>query len=199
MNEKKNGDITDSKDIIVIDRILNKGEKQLFSELIEKYKSLVFNLALRMTKNYSESEELTQEIFVKVYSKLEDYKVRYKFRDWLYAIASNTITDRLRKRKFAFFSIDKPIKTEKKDVYFDFVDIKQTDPEAGLLEKEEKDKILNLVSGLPVNYKAVIVLRYFEKLSYEEIAKISKLSLGTVKTRLHRAQKMLQKKIKLNK
>jgi RNA polymerase sigma-70 factor (ECF subfamily) len=198
MNVKKNGDIK-SADLILIDRILNDGETEVFADLINKYKSAMFNLALRMTKNYSEAEDVTQEIFVKVYAKLADYKVRYKFRDWLYAIATNAINDRLRKRKFSFFSIDKPVQTEEKEIAVDFIDNKTVNPEDELIQQEEKQKITKVMVDLPVKYRNVIVLRYLEKMSYEEIASVTRLSIGTVKTRLHRGQRILYKKLNAQK
>jgi RNA polymerase sigma-70 factor (ECF subfamily) len=180
-----------AEDIIIIKKILNGNDVNLFKKLIEKYKGLIFSLALKMTGNYSEAEDLTQEIFVKAYSKLSDFKVKYQFKDWLYKIAYNNITDKLRKRKFSFFSIDRHIQTEENEFLIEILDTKEIDPEQKMLKKEREKQLYKTILALPIKHKTLLILRYLENLTYEEISKITGLTLNTIKIRIHRAQKKL--------
>jgi len=195
MNIENNNET--EKDIILIQKIVHNKEIDLFKNLIEKYKSLVFNLSLKMIGNYNDANDITQEVFIKVYTKLKDYKIKYNFKDWLYSICLNTIKDRLRKRKFSFLSLDRHIQTDNGDFFFDIPDTDEYgNPEKNLFKKEQSKYLYKAILSLSTKYKTVIILKYIENLPLEKISEITKLSLPALKTRLFRAQKILYKKLK---
>lgn len=185
----------DNNDLIHIRKTLD-GDKKAFTNLIDKYKQLVFGLAMKMLQDGFESEDICQEVFLRVYKKLDQFKVKYQFRDWLYAISVNIITDKLRKKKFSLLSLNKSNINEDEDQReLDIADHTQN-PETIVIDKERRDEVIKHINSLPLKYKMVMVLRYMESLSYQEISQATHLPLGTVKTFLFRAQKILLKKMK---
>lgn len=186
----------DEEDLTIIKEVLN-GNTESFARIIDKYKDDVFTLAVRMTGDTAEAEDISQETFIKAYKKLKSFNPRWKFKNWLYTIATNLARDKLRKKKFAFSSLDHMTTTEEGEELSQEPSNDSYDPKNILIEKEQKERIIRAVNSLPEKYHRVIVLRYMENLSYEEISQIMKCPLGTVKTLLFRAQKMLSEKLKL--
>jgi RNA polymerase sigma factor (sigma-70 family) len=160
------------------------GEQEAFSVLVERYKEAVHNLAYRMLGNLSEVEDVTQEAFVRAYMQLGTYKPTHKFSTWLLSIASHLAIDQLRRRRFLANSLE--------DVPFleRIIDL-GSNPEQSALDGEQQDEIQRYLQRLPAKYRAVIVLRYWYDLSYEEIAGALKLTPALVKARLHRARELL--------
>ena len=183
MNEKE--------DIILVKETLN-GNLGSFGELVKKYQNQIFNLVYRLTTNYAETEDISQDIFLHVYKNLNKLKGEIRFKSWLYKIALNITKNKLRRRKFAFFSLDKPIQTEEGEMVHEVASNGQT-PETILLEKEAERNLRQMLKHLPLKYRTVFVLRYLQDLSYEEISKIARMSLGTIKSRLFLAHKILSR------
>lgn len=172
------------------------GDKKAFAYLVDQYKQLVFALAMKMLADSSEAEDICQEVFLRVYKKLNQFKVKYRFKDWLYAVAVNVITDKLRRKKILLVSLDKGSISEDGDVSELSVPDHTQNPELISINKERKDEIVKCINSLPVKYKLVVVLRYIDSLSYQEIAQAMSIPLGTVKTFIYRAQKIISKKMK---
>jgi RNA polymerase sigma-70 factor (ECF subfamily) len=168
-----------------------EGSEEAFSELLGFYLKPVFNFVFRMAGNAKDAEDITQEVFIKLWKNLKKYEPGKNFKAWLFSIARNTAIDWLRKRKNISFSEFED--EEGENQLFNLV------PDAGpwpdeLAVKAENSKIMDeMVGKLPVIYKEVIVLRYKNQFTFEEIGKITKRPLNTVKSQHQRALNSLRK------
>lgn len=171
-------------------KLSQEGNEEAFAMLVKKYKKKVFNLALSLTKNEDVADDLGQEAFIRAYFGLPKFKFKSEFGTWLYRITINVIKDHLRKMK----RISKlPIQDLKENPFLQEDAVERREQEK---VKEMKRKFVhNFIKALPEKYQIILSLRDIHGLSYEEIAKILKISPGTVDSRLHRARKMLRKKI----
>ena len=178
-------------DVELVELVL-AGEQDAFEVLVERYKDAVQNLAYRMLGNMTEAEDVTQEVFVRAYTQLATYKPAHKFSTWLLSIASHLAIDQLRRRRFLALPLE--------DVPFlEWIADLGTGPEQSALQGEQHDEIQAYLQRLPSKYRAVILLRYWYDLSYEEIATALHLTPALVKARLHRARELLARYIKDNK
>jgi RNA polymerase sigma-70 factor (ECF subfamily) len=164
--------------------LILKGDQEVFSTLVERYKDAVQNLAYRMLGNATEAEDITQETFVRAYTQLATYKSVHKFSTWLLSIASHLAIDQLRRRRFLALPLE--------DVPFlEWIVDVGISPEQSALQGEQQDEIQSYLERLPGKYRAVIILRYWYDFSYDEIATALKLTPPLVKARLHRARELL--------
>lgn len=167
------------------------GQQDAFAFLVERYKDAVQNLAYRMLSNVTEAEDVTQEVFVRAYTQLATYKPAHKFSTWLLSIASHLAIDQLRRRRFLALPLE--------DVPFlEWITDLGAGPEQAALNGEQQDEIQAYLDRLHSKYRAVIVLRYWYDLSYEEIATALNLTPALVKARLHRARELLARAMKEN-
>jgi RNA polymerase sigma-70 factor (ECF subfamily) len=167
-----------------------KGDEEAFGVLVKKYKTKVFNLAYSFTRDRETADDLAQEVFIKVYYALERFKFKSGFGTWLYRIAINHFKDHIRKhgkeRHISFEELGRePSLSE------DEIKKKESAQEAA----DRKKLLYQALRSLPEKHQIILTLRDIQGHSYEEIAGILKLSAGTVDSRLHRARKMLRKKI----
>jgi RNA polymerase sigma-70 factor (ECF subfamily) len=177
-------------DAAIVEKVL-AGDADAFATLVERYKDAVQNLAYPMLGNVTEAEDVTQEVFVRAYTQLATYKPAHKFSTWLLSIASHLSIDQLRRRRFLALPLE--------DVPFlEWITDLGTGPEQSALEGEQHDEIQRYLQRLPGKYRAVIVLRYWYDLSYEEIAQMLRLTPALVKARLHRARELLARAMKDN-
>lgn len=172
------------------------GDETAFAEIVSRYRNPLTNFLYRMLNDYEEAVDLAQETFVRVYFAIERYHTEYAFSTYIYRIASNLAISEIRKRKrrklislTGFFSF------EGEDVDFHPPD-KRPLPETDVLSDEEKSVIARAIATLPEKYRAPIVLRDVEGRSYDEIAQILELGLGTTKSRINRARGLLKEKLK---
>ncbi|MGC8874162.1 MAG: RNA polymerase sigma factor [Chloroflexia bacterium] len=163
-----------------------QGDQEAFAQLVQRYQRQVYNLAYRMLGNVQDAEDVAQETFLRAYRALDAFEIGKKFSCWLLSIASNLCIDLLRRRKFAWLSLQ--------DVSYRTA-AAQEEPVGSALRREQAHEVQRLLSRLPEKYRVVVVLRYWYDLSYEEIVEVTGLSLNTVKTRLHRARAMLARAI----
>jgi RNA polymerase sigma-70 factor, ECF subfamily len=161
-----------------------RGDQQAFAGLVTAYQVPVFNLALRMLGSPAEAEDAAQETFLRAYTKLETYDATRKFSSWLLSIASHYCVDKLRRREYKTTSVEEV-------EAWHWVPDETPRPEEQLLDKEQLRHIQRLLAQLPADYRLVIVLRYWQDLSYEEIAEMTHTTESAVKSRLHRARQML--------
>jgi RNA polymerase sigma-70 factor (ECF subfamily) len=167
-----------------------QGDEEAFGVLVKKYKKKVFNLAYSFTRDRETADDLAQEVFIKVYYALEKFKFQSGFGTWLYRIAANHFKDYLRKHaKERHLSID--ALGREPSLPDDEVEKKERAQEAA----DRKKLLYQALQSLPEKHQVILTLRDMQGHSYEEIADILKLSAGTVDSRLHRARKMLRKKI----
>jgi RNA polymerase sigma-70 factor (ECF subfamily) len=184
-----------NRDNLLIEQCL-KGQQSSFSELIDKYKNLVFNLAYRMTYNLQDAEDISQEVFIRVYKSLYNFNPNYKFSTWLYQMTLNICRDRFRKGKIPSVSLDAPLKEDDQKDFSSIIPNNQNNPEDIIMGVEQTNFINDLITSLSLKYREVIILRHLRDLSYEEMSKILNISLGSVKTRLFRAREKLREILK---
>ena len=177
-------------DRVLVSRIL-EGDRDRFTELVKRYEKRVVNYVYRITHRYEEAHDLAQEIFVKVFVALDRYDSKYQFSTWLFRIAQNTAIDALRKKSIVEVPIAKPASADDDIKDREFPD-PGVSPYRALKNKQLAAAIDRAVVDLPPDYRELIRLRHFAELSYEEIASMKKLPLGTVKNKLFRARNMLK-------
>ncbi len=171
------------------------GDARAYDQLMSLYHDAVFNIILRMVHNRQEAEDLTQETFIKAYHSIGSFNEDYAFSTWLFKIATNHCIDFFRKRKLVTFSMDEPIKYKDEEISFEYA-TKDPDVEKSMVANEKSRIIRQAIEKLPDKYRMAIILRHHEEKSYEEIAEILDLPLGTVKARIFRAREMLKKILK---
>lgn len=166
-----------------------RGREDGFEELVRRYQRPITSYVFRMLNNYDASLDVTQEVFIKVYNSLERYSSDYKFSTWLYRIAHNAAIDHMRRNSMAKQSIE----TENADGAYQLqLESPSPTPEQEQERSEWRTEIESVVKCLPSAYRELILLRHAQDLSYDEIAEISGLPLGTVKNRLFRAREMMR-------
>jgi RNA polymerase sigma-70 factor (ECF subfamily) len=167
------------------------GDGVCFDQLVERYHRQIANFVFRMVGNYETALDLTQEVFIKVYSSLGRYNPEFKFSTWIYKIASNTAIDYLRKQSV---SVSPLYMVSGDDEEFELpIPAKGPNPERALERTERSAQIEEAISKLPPRYRELIVLRHVSELSYDEIAEVTALPLGTVKNRIFRAREAMRK------
>ena len=165
------------------------GREDGFEELVRRYQRPITAYVYRMLNNYDASLDVTQEVFIKVYNSLERYSSDYKFSTWLYRIAHNAAIDFMRKNSVSQQSIE----AENSDGTYQLqIESPNPSPEQEREQSEWRREIESVVKCLPTVYRELILLRHAQDLSYDEIAEITNLPLGTVKNRLFRAREMMR-------
>jgi len=165
------------------------GREDGFEELVRRYQRPITAYVYRMLNNYDASLDVTQEVFIKVYNSLRRYSSEYKFSTWLYRIAHNAAIDYMRKNSVVRQSIE----AENADGSFQLqIESPNPSPEQERERAEWRREIESVVKCLPTVYRELILLRHGQDLSYDEIAEITNLPLGTVKNRLFRAREMMR-------
>jgi RNA polymerase sigma-70 factor (ECF subfamily) len=147
-----------------------------------------------MVGNRDDALDLSQEIFVKVFQALDRYNPEFKFSTWLFRIAGNAAIDHLRKRRLRTIPLE-PSDSEGQRVSSPEYRNLGPDPYATLRNAERGDAIASAIQSLPQEFRELIALRHFTGLSYEEIAEIKGMPLGTVKNKLFRARAVLKERL----
>jgi RNA polymerase sigma factor (sigma-70 family) len=164
------------------------GETRLFGELVQRYQDPVFGMALRFLGCRGEAEDAAQEAFLRAYRGLDGFKGDAKFSTWLYRITYNLCTDWVRRNRRAG---GRAVAIEEAGEVAD----RRVNLEEGILESETRDNVRRALDGLDERYRGVVVLLYYQKMSYEQIAAVLDLPLKTVETRLYRARKLLRESL----
>ena len=175
--------------------LCQSGNNEAFSFLVEKYKNLVYKLALRMTGNYHDSEDIAQESFLRAYRSLHQYNPKYSFSSWLYQITLNIIRDRMRKKDYAIpFSASHPEQDpeETANPVFPGDDALTINPEERQIQQENINNLQSAINILPLPHREIIILRHIQNLSYYEIGRVLNIPVNSVKVRLHRARIQLK-------
>jgi RNA polymerase sigma-70 factor (ECF subfamily) len=158
------------------------GETESFGELVERYKNLVYSIILRQTKDPEEANDLSQDVFLKVYRNLDKYSREFKFSTWIMRITGNHIIDVYRKKKFETVTFDEYSESGESEM----------SPETEYIRREQQARIGKIVAGLPEMYKVPVVLYHRDGLSYNEIAEKIGEPLSKIKNRIFRGRKMLK-------
>lgn len=174
--------MTDEEDLI---ERAKDGDVTAFEKLIYNHQTKIYNFALSLCKDDETAKDITQSAFLKAFLSIKEFKGKSSFSTWLYRIIYNTFQDELRKsyRKF-----ETPLDYEK--------DLSFKPPDEDIDRSNLKDAILKSIKKLPPDLSTIIVLRDVQGFSYEEIANIMRIRLGTVKSRIARARKCLREILK---
>lgn len=175
-------------------KAINNNDQKAYGELMDKYRMAIFHMMLKMVYNRDDADDLTSEAFAKAFKKLESYTPDYAFSTWLFKIASNNCIDYIRKKKLNLLSLDEsnnPSDDSGSTSYAQRIKSNTLDPEEKYISGQRVDLIRKVLSQLNQKYRLMIELRYFEELSYEEIASELDIPLGTVKAQLFRAKEIL--------
>jgi len=175
----------------IISRVL-QGQQNAYAELVNRYQGYVFTLVLRMIKSREDAEEVAQDVFVKAYRSLADFRGESKFTTWLYTIANTTSITFLRKKKLDVHSLDN-------EKVFEVADSKDSGFRANLVEQKSRVNMVNeAIAMLSPDDAEIITLFYKAEQNLEEISRILRLETNTVKVRLHRARTRLKEKMEKN-
>ncbi|WP_298615845.1 sigma-70 family RNA polymerase sigma factor [uncultured Thermosynechococcus sp.] len=168
-------------------------DRAAFTELLRRYQSHVERIIYHLAPDWEDRADLVQEVWIRVYRNIHKLQDASKFRGWLSRIATNLFYDELRKRKRHQppLSLDAPLKTQEGEMNWELA-TSDTSPDDRLRTDEFYDQLRRAIANLPEAFRTTIVLREIEGLSYEEIAQITGVSLGTVKSRIARARQRLQ-------
>lgn len=162
------------------------GDKQAYAHIINKYKNQLYATILRMTKNPQDAQDLVQEAFIKVYRNLDKYDASGSFSGWLYRVAINHCMDEFRKKSNTTIHVE----VDETKV------VNREHPEVVFLKKEKSRQLERLISTLPEDERLIILLRYVNEISYEEIGEVMDVPLSTVRNKLHRAKIKMRETVK---
>ena len=171
----------DNADLFYIQQI-KAGNTQAFAPIVHKYQSIVLTIIIKIVENREDAEDIAQEVFIKVFKSLGQFKEEAAFSTWLYRIAYNTTLSELRKRKFTFVSVDDGLLAVDEPM-------QNEDEEQNL--KEQLQYLDKALKKLAPDEAFLIALYYMDKQSVENISQISNLSVSNVKVKLHRIRKKL--------
>lgn len=167
------------------------GNQQAYAQLMDRYRNSIFHMMLKMVNNREDADDLTIEAFGKAFNKLHSYAPNYAFSTWLFKIAINNCIDHIRKKRIKFLSIDDPIEHNSENDYSNNIRSGALNPEQSMVRDQRLHLMRNVLTKLSDKYRLMIEMRYFEELSYDEIATELEIPLGTVKAQLFRAKEIL--------
>jgi RNA polymerase sigma factor (sigma-70 family) len=178
-------------DVKLVKRAVEERDQAAYAELLDRYKESVFYLLNKMVNNRDDAEDLTIEAFGKAFKNIEQYTPNFAFSTWLFRIATNNCIDYIRKKRMITVSLDKTFTGDDGGEMTMDVRSNTLDPEENLIRKQKNILMQSLVTKLKPRYRTLVEMRYFQELSYEEIAEKLDLPIGTVKAQLFRSREFL--------
>ena len=172
-----------------------EGDEKAYEKLANKYHNALYYHLLKLVKDRDILEDLIQEVLAKAFSNINSYNSDYAFSTWLYRIATNHAIDYLRKKKLKTLSLDEPVQTNEGEMAIDVPDTTY-EADKAVMRRQRKNIIRDAINNLPEKYRTVIEMRHIEEKSYQEIAELLDLPLGTVKAHIFRARELLYKYLK---
>lgn len=184
------------KDYQLVRKAADEGDQKAYAELMSRYKDSIYYMLLKMVNNRDDAEDLTIEAFGKAFRNIRQYTPDYAFSTWLFKIATNNCIDFIRKKRKQMLSIDRGFENE--DGQEVSLEIKSDGPSPDdvMIKKQKVMMMKDVVDKLKPRYRRLVEMRYYQELSYEEIAVELDLPLGTVKAQLFRAREFLYQIIK---
>jgi RNA polymerase sigma factor (sigma-70 family) len=179
------------EDFNLIDKAVNEKDQQAFAALMKRYKKAVYFMILKMIRDADDAEDLTMEAFAKAFKNLHKFKKDYTFSTWLFRIATNNTIDFIRKKKLKTMSLNTTMSDDSGNAVNIDVEDDDNNPQDEFIRSQRIEMVRFFVDKLPAKYRKLVQLRYFDELSYEEIAKELEKPLGTVKAQLHRSRELL--------
>lgn len=174
------------KDFKLVEEALN-GDEKAYAKLMGNYRNAVYYTILKMVRNVDDAEDLTIEVFGKAFKNIKKFKKTYSFSTWIFRIATNHCIDFLRKKKLNTLSIN----VNQKNKSSIQIETQEPNPQDLAIKAQRIRIVREFVELLPKKYKRLVKLRYFDELSYDEIAKKTESPLGTIKAQLYRAKELL--------
>jgi len=172
-----------------------RGDLAAFNDLVRKYEKQVYNFAYRLTGNYDDANDVAQDAFLRVFNAIGTFRGDASFSTWLFRITTNVFLDeRKRAKAHPHTSLDEYLELDESSVARQIEDPSPT-PEAVLEQSERALLLQQAIGGLPEYQRAMVTLYHGQQKSYEEIAEIMDLPIGTVKSRLNRARLALKEKL----
>ena len=194
--EDKNLSDRAKRDLDLVDSALS-GSQRAYTQLLSAYRENIYFMMFKMVNNRDDAEDLTIEAFGKAFKRLDQYRPDFAFSTWLFKIASNNCIDFLRKKKKAtLVSLDQGYSNEDGDESAIDIEEDNLNPEQAFMKEQRKEEMHKIVDQLKPKYKQLVELRYFNEMSYEEIADELSLPLGTVKAQLFRARDLMYEILK---
>ena len=188
------------KESVALDR--EKGDAagvESFDAIFERYKSLVFNLTMRILGDREEAMDVSQEVFFAVYRKIHRFRGESSLKTWIYRIAINRASNRCRwwnrLRRRGTVSLDEHLSKDDSRTFSESLESAASTPEEAYLIEEKRLEIERTLRRLPIQQRVVVVMRDVEGMSYEEIAELLHVSLGTVKSRIARGREELKRRL----
>lgn len=176
-------------DLDLVERARN-GDQRAFASLMERYRETINYMILKMVHNRDDADDLTIEAFSKAFLQLEKYTPDFAFSTWLFKIAVNNAIDHIRKKRLKTLSIDDE-NDESTRILFTNIHNTHPNPEEKYIRDQRATILRAILDELNPKYKSLVEMRYFDELSYEEIAEKLNMPLGTVKAQLFRARNLL--------
>ncbi|MGB2958716.1 MAG: RNA polymerase sigma factor [Bacteroidota bacterium] len=170
--------MSDAEDRELVEKCCG-GDREAFTELVDRYQKTVFNTALRIVGDPEEAEDVAQSAFLKAYEKLDSYRPQFRFFSWIYRITVNESLNVLRYKK-----------------HFQRLEEGEAVTEAPAVEVDQTDRIQDALMGLKLDHRVVVILKHLQGLSYEEIATVLEISPTKVKSRLFTARNILKVNLK---
>jgi len=174
---------TDDRDLV---RRIRDGDAEALRAIVERYQDRIFSLIFGIVRDRHEVEDVAQEVFLKVYTRIQAFDERSKFYTWLYRVAANAAKDHVKKR-----SRRPAVALEEDDV----IPSTGESPVGHAAAAETRRLVREAIAALPLRYREVLTLRELDGLSYNEIAGVLRISIGTVESRLHRARAKLKRRL----
>ncbi len=165
-------------------KLTGQGDRAAFSHIVDKYQRPVYNLCYHMLRNPHDAEDAAQEVFLRAYARLDSYDPQRQFSTWLFAIASHYCIDRLKRQRVT-------ISWEDGFALTGGADTDTLHPEHALLDAETAQEAQRLLKTLRPDYRAIVVLKYWHTMSYEEIAQTLQTTVSVIKSKLFRARRMM--------
>lgn len=175
-------------DAEIVGRCLS-GDEEAYRILVQRYERPIYSLIHRLVPSSEDVRDLTQETFVKIFRSLDQFDMSRSFSSWVFKIASNQTIDFLRRRRLKTVSMEPNEQTERRPLQ---IEDDRPRPDENLATTSRREHLESLMRQLAPHYRLVVELRYGQERSYDEIAEILDLPLGTVKARLHRAHHQLR-------
>lgn len=179
------------EDFKLIDSAVSGQDEQAYADLMQRYKKPVYHMILKMVRNVDDAEDLTIEAFAKAFKNLHKFKKDFTFSTWLFRIATNNTIDFIRKKRLNTMSLNTSFKDDNGDSVTIDVQDHNLNPQEEAIKGQKIQLVRMFVTKLPAKYQRLVKLRYFDELSYDEIAKELDAPLGTVKAQLHRARELM--------
>jgi len=167
------------------------GDQKAFAQLMDRYRESIFRTIFKMVPNREDAMDLTLEAFSKAFQNIDSYRPRYAFSTWLFRIAINNCIDFVRKKRLITLSIDEPVEGNSEQEYSNNLRSAGLNPEEQIIRAQRLAMTRSTLERINDKYRLMIELRYFEELSYEEIATELQMPIGTVKAQLHRARQSM--------